>query len=91
MAELVSGAQGSLTQAGVGQPHPGSQRVAPSGAGVGTEGQSRSEGTRGVQTRESHGAGFKSPRHSSAGRLLCAGAVDPTVQQASGEVGGPHM
>ena len=53
------------------------------------------------------GVGFKSPRHTSAGRLLCAGAaggpeeafVDPTVQQggernpraARGEVGRPHM
>lgn len=77
------------------------------GAGVGTEGQSRSEGKRQVQARESHGVGFKSPRHTSAGRLLCAGAaggpeeafVDPTVQQggernpraARGEVGRPHM
>ena len=45
------------------------------GAVVRTEGQSRSEGTRRVQAQESHGAGFKSPRHTSAAHLLCAGAT----------------
>ena len=79
MAELVFGAQGSLT--------PSSWLLM--GAVVITEGQSRSEGPRRVQAQESHGAGFKSPRHTSAAHLLCAGAaggpeealVDPTVQQ----------
>lgn len=64
---------------------PSSQRVAPSGAGVGTEGQSRSEGRTWGTDLEVHWSLVQSPQ-AALQNPLCR-HCGPHSQQASGEVG----